>query len=156
MGDIVDKKIRSQMMANIRSKDTKPEIVLRKALHAHGFRYRLHDRILPGRPDLVLRRYRAVVFVHGCFWHRHDECRYATSPATRPAFWLAKFEANKRRDQEVCELLISKGWRVATIWECALRRPKHVAIARDLLAAWLLTGSSTIDIRFPVVSLVSE
>ena len=97
MTDIVDKATRSRMMASITAKDTKPEHVLRRALHAHGFRFRLHVRGLPGTPDLVLRRYRAVCFVHGCFWHRH-EGSYATTPATRPEFWQAKFDDNVERD----------------------------------------------------------
>lgn len=147
MTDVVDSKTRAQMMSGIRGKNTKPEIALRTALHGRGFRYRLHGRDVPGHPDLVLPRYRAVVFVHGCFWHRHDACRYATSPATRPDFWQAKFDANMRRDRDVQELLSNQGWRVATVWECALRRREHVAATADLLASWLSESTRTIDIR---------
>ena len=94
MADIVDRETRSRMMAGIRSRDTRPELLLRRAIHAHGLRYRLHDRRLPGTPDLVFRRFRAVCFVHGCFWHRHAGCPYATTPSTREEFWQAKFDAN--------------------------------------------------------------
>src|SRR3546814_4200196 len=90
---------RSRMMAGIRGKDTGPEVTLRRAMHARGFRYRLHVRSMPGRPDLVFPRYKAVVFVHGCFWHRHEGCRYATSPATRSEFWAEKFATNLARDR---------------------------------------------------------
>ena len=122
MIDTVDRAVRSQMMASIRGKDTKPELILRRALHARGFRYRLHDRMLPGRPDLVFRRFRAVCFVHGCFWHRHEACPYATVPATRQEFWQAKFRANVERDRRARKELLEAGWRVAIVWECALRK----------------------------------
>lgn len=147
MSDVVDSKTRSRMMSGIRSKHTKPEIALRKALHKLGFRYRLHDRNVAGHPDLVLPRYRAVVLIHGCFWHQHQSCRYATTPSTRPEFWQAKFDANRRRDVEVLVLLAQQGWRVATVWECALRRPGQVATAAARLADWLPESSPTIDIR---------
>ena len=146
MTDVVNRETRSRMMSGIRGKNTRPELVLRKALHARGFRYRLHDQRVMGHPDLVLPRYRAVIFVHGCFWHRHEGCRYATTPATRPAFWLAKFEANRRRDREVREALMNEGWRVATVWECSLRRPERVAATADLLAAWLRGQTPTFEI----------
>ena len=134
-------------MSGIRSKDTKPELALRKALHALGFRYRLHVRRMPGHPDVVLPRYNAVVFVHGCFWHHHDDCRYAKTPSTRLEFWQRKFEENKIRDLKVRELLVKEGWRVATVWECALRRPEQTTITADSLAAWLRAGSPYVDIR---------
>ncbi len=146
MTDIVNSETRSRMMSRIRSKDTSPELALRKALHARGFRYLLHARRVVGRPDLILYRYSAVVFVHGCFWHRHEGCRFTTSPSTRPDFWQAKFDANVRRDREVRGLLVKEGWRVATIWECSLRRPEQVAITVDLLAAWLPADTPTIEI----------
>ena len=147
MTDVVDSQTRSLMMSGIRGKDTKPEIALRKALHKRGFRYRLHDRRVPGHPDLVLPRYRAVVLVHGCFWHRHEACRYATTPATRREFWLAKFEANKLRDRQTLSALAEQDWRVATVWECSLRKPEHVATTVAVLAAWLRGSSTLIDIR---------
>ena len=111
-------------MAQIRSKDTKPELALRHALHARGFRYRLHDRKLPGRPDLVFRRFGAVCFVHGCFWHRHDGCASSTMPSTRVDYWRDKFENNVNRDQTSRVALLDAGWRVAVVWECALRKQR--------------------------------
>ena len=98
MTDIVDSQTRSRMMSGIRGKNTKPELALRRSLHALGFRYRLHAKGIPGKPDIVMPKYRAVIFVHGCFWHRHAGCRYATVPATRPEFWATKFDANVVRD----------------------------------------------------------
>lgn len=136
MVDIVDPATRSRMMAEIRGRDTKPEIAVRRALHALGFRFRLHDRRLPGRPDLVLPRYRVAIFVHGCFWHRHAGCRFATTPATRPDFWQQKFDANVTRDAQQKETLIASGWRVATVWECALRGDSRVEWA-EALARWI-------------------
>lgn len=137
MTDIVDKQTRSRMMAGIRGKDTSPELALRRALHALGFRFRLHSRTLPGRPDLVFPKYRAAVFVHGCFWHRHAGCRYATSPSTRPEFWHAKFESNVSRDRKVRSRLVEAGWRVAIVWECALRTVDQIEVATAIIAAWL-------------------
>ena len=136
MADVVDAKTRSRMMSGIGPKDTKPEMVLRRALHAMGFRFRLHDKRLPGKPDLVFPGRRAVVFVHGCFWHRHDNCRYATTPATRPKFWEAKFDDNVARDARVREALQAAGWRVGVVWECGLRKGA-AEDAAEACAAWL-------------------
>ncbi len=146
MVDIVDKSTRSRMMAGIKGRNTKPERVLRRALHARGFRYRLHAKHVPGRPDLVLAKYRAIVFVHGCFWHRHEGCRYATTPATRPEFWQAKFSANVARDIAVRDSLIETGWRVATMWECALRKPEQVEAVAEILSKWFRNGTDTIEL----------
>lgn len=120
--DRVSHIVRSRMMAGVRGKDTKPEMQVRRFLHAHGYRYLLHKRDLPGCPDLVLPKYRAVVFVHGCFWHAHSHCQYATVPATRRDFWVAKLEANRSRDELAVSKLLDMKWRVAIVWECALRR----------------------------------
>lgn len=109
------------MMAAIRGRDTGPEMVLRRYLHAAGLRYRLHDSKLPGRPDVVLSRDRIAVFVHGCFWHRHPGCRFAAMPRTRQAFWSDKFAANVARDQRVEDRLRSMGWQPLVIWECEVR-----------------------------------
>jgi DNA mismatch endonuclease (patch repair protein) len=133
-------------MSGIRGKNTKPELALRRALHARGFRFRLHSGKVHGRPDLVLPKHRAVVFVHGCFWHRHKGCRYATVPATRPEFWRAKFDANVARDRTVRTTLLDGGWRVATVWECALRKPDQVAASAELLSTWLLSDEDQIEI----------
>jgi len=113
---------RSRMMAGIRGKNTGPELKLRHALFAAGFRYRLHRRDLPGSPDMVFPRYRAVLFVHGCFWHRHEGCRYTTTPKSNGEFWRLKFEGNVSRDVRDIALLRQGGWRVAIVWECALKR----------------------------------
>jgi len=146
MADIVDKQTRSRMMAGIRGKDTKPEMVLRRALHARGFRYRLHGKGVPGRPDLILAKHRAVIFVHGCFWHRHEGCLYATTPATRPEFWAEKFASNVRRDRAAHDALAADGWRVATIWECALRKREKIQPAVARVSEWLLSESRRLEI----------
>lgn len=146
MTDIVDQQTRSRMMSGIRGKNTKPELALRRALHARGFRFRLHSGKVHGRPDLVLPKHRAVVFVHGCFWHRHKGCRYAAVPATRPEFWRAKFDANAARDSAVRTSLLQDGWRVATVWECALRKPEKVNSAITMLEEWLLGTEGQIEI----------
>ncbi|KZS49945.1 very short patch repair endonuclease [Rhizobium anhuiense] len=146
MTDIVDKQTRSRMMSGIRGKDTQPEMALRRALHVRGFRFRLHSKNVPGRPDLIFQKYRAVIFVHGCFWHRHTDCRYSTMPATRPEFWQAKFETNMARDSTVRATLIEAGWRVATVWECALRKPDKVQATAANLSNWLLSNESQIEI----------
>jgi DNA mismatch endonuclease (patch repair protein) len=109
-------------MAGIRSKDTKPEMTVRRYLHARGFRYRLHARDLPGSPDLVLPKYRVAILVHGCFWHRHAGCRFATTPASNVERWNVKFQANVDRDARKLASLEEAGWRVIVVWECGLRR----------------------------------
>lgn len=146
MTDIVDSETRSRMMAGIRGKDTKPELALRRSLHALGFRYRLHAKGMPGKPDLVLPKFKAVIFVHGCFWHRHPGCRYASTPATRPEFWASKFGANVARDRAARSALLLAGWRVATIWECAMRSETGVAAARDIVAGWLQSGGRELEV----------
>lgn len=113
--------MRSRMMAAIGSRHTRPEMVVRKALFARGFRYRLNVRTLPGSPDLVFPARQAVILVHGCFWHRHEACRYFRLPKTRPEFWNAKLSINSRRDVRDVEALRLLGWRVAVVWECATR-----------------------------------
>lgn len=146
MTDIVDQQTRSRMMSGIRGKNTKPELILRRALHARGFRFRLHSSKVHGRPDIVLPKHRAVVFVHGCFWHRHEGCRYTTNPSTRPDFWQEKFKANVARDSAVRGTLLGDGWRVATVWECALRKPDRIAASAELLSAWLRSDELRIEI----------
>lgn len=120
---------RSMMMAGIRAKDTKPEMVVRRFLHGAGFRYGLHRRDLPGRPDLTFPKLQAVVFVHGCFWHAHQGCKYAATPKSRREFWVEKFQSNSRRDAEAVRLLISDGWRVAVVWECLLKQSPESTLA---------------------------
>ena len=123
-------------MARFRSKDTRPEIVVRRALHAGGRRFRLHAKHLPGRPDIVLPKDRTIIMVHGCFWHAHSGCRIARVPATRSAFWEEKFRGNRARDQRNAEALSDLGWRVITIWECEALSPA----LNDLLAAYGLVS----------------
>lgn len=113
---------RSMLMAKVRGKNTKPELVVRRVLHAMGLRFRLHRRNLPGCPDIVLPRHQLVIFVHGCFWHRHEGCRLASMPKTRRSFWESKFEVNIQRDRRNAEALRDIGWRVGTVWECETRR----------------------------------
>lgn len=120
MPDVLTPQQRRHNMARVRSRDTKPEWTVRRELHHSGFRYRLHVRSLPGKPDLVLSRHRTVVFVHGCFWHGHD-CPAARLPATRADFWQEKIQSNRVRDAANAEALRALGWRVFTVWECALR-----------------------------------
>lgn len=122
-------------MSRIRAKDTTPEMLFRRGLHAHGLRFRLHPRDLPGKPDVVLPRFRAVVFVHGCFWHAHEGCRNFKIPSTRSEFWQAKLLGNRVRDQKDVEKLRVEGWRVAIVWECALRSDAAATIAK--LIDWL-------------------
>lgn len=136
MADIVDPSTRSRMMSGIRGRDTQPELSLRRALHALGFRYKINDRRLPGKPDIVLPRYRAAIFVHGCFWHRHSGCRYATTPTTRAEFWRSKFEANVQRDARNLQALLDADWRVAIIWECALG-PKRIVRTAERASKWI-------------------
>ncbi|MGJ8517836.1 very short patch repair endonuclease [Carnimonas bestiolae] len=119
--DVVDEKTRSQMMAGIQGKNTLPEIKIRKVIHALGYRFRLHRKDLPGTPDLVLPKYNLIIFMHGCFWHRHERCFYASSPATRREFWRIKLDGNYERDLRQQKELQQLGWRVAIIWECGLR-----------------------------------
>lgn len=146
MTDVVSKETRSRMMEGIRAKDTKPEMTLRRALHARGLRYRLHAKDVTGKPDMIFPKFRAAVFVHGCFWHRHAGCRYATTPATRADFWQQKFAANMRRDETVRESLAAGGWRVAIVWECALRKPNMVPTVTDLVVNWLESRDSFLDL----------
>jgi len=120
MSDVVDPQTRSRMMSGIRGTNTQPERLVRSYLHRCGLRFILGGAGLPGRPDLVLPRYKAAVFVHGCFWHRHPGCNLATIPATRTAFWLSKFEKNVARDALVTEALRTMGWRPHVIWACEL------------------------------------
>ena len=122
-------------------------MIIRRGLHQLGFRFRLHDRRLPGTPDLVLSRYKAVVFVHGCFWHRHD-CRLFKMPATRTEFWTSKFDRNQANDSAAMTKLLGAGWRVATVWECALRGTREASTEiPERLGDWLKGNSPTMELR---------
>ena len=135
MADVFSTSKRSEVMSRIRGKDTTPELEVRSIVHRLGYRFRLHAKDLPGSPDLVLPRLGTVILVHGCFWHRHPGCRYATTPSTRRAFWQAKFDANVARDRRVSASLRRLGWSVITVWECQLRRPERVAARLERLLA---------------------
>lgn len=127
---------RSEMMGNIGPRNTKPEMIVRRGLHRLGFRYSLHKKLLKGKPDLVLPKYRAVIFVHGCFWHAHQGCSYFRLPKTRSEFWKEKLEKNVERDKSTNEALLAAGWRVLTIWECVTRSVSPESLA-DMIAEWL-------------------
>lgn len=118
--DTLSKEKRSWNMSRIKAKDTKPELFVRSLLHRMGYRFRLHQKNLPGRPDIVLKKYRTVIFVHGCFWHRHTGCKFAYNPKSRQEFWQNKFSENKARDKKNCLELEKLGWKVQVIWECEI------------------------------------
>lgn len=133
------------MMSGIRGKDTKPEMIVRRGLHAMGFRYRLHDKSLPGKPDLVLPKYNAVIFVHGCFWHKHD-CNYFKWPKTRPEFWREKILGNVERDLYAIRCLNEKGWRTAVVWECVFKDARQSEEVFTVLKHWLFSDHPRVDV----------
>ncbi|WP_028465650.1 very short patch repair endonuclease [Nisaea denitrificans] len=130
MADTITRERRSWNMSRIKGQNTGPELQLRSLLHRAGFRFRLHARELPGRPDIILPKYRAAIFVHGCFWHRHSGCRNATMPSTRPEFWQAKFDSNVSRDERNRVALQVAGWTVFTVWECELKSDAPSVVER--------------------------
>lgn len=138
MTDIVTPEKRSRMMSGIKSKNTKPELTVRKELFHRGFRYRLHDKKLPGKPDIVFYKYKSVIFVNGCFWHKHD-CKLFTWPKSNQDFWEQKISGNVERDKRNHNLLIKNGWRVKTVWECAFKGKNSNEIGKEIdkLSKWL-------------------
>jgi DNA mismatch endonuclease (patch repair protein) len=146
MKDRLSKAERSRHMARIGGKDTQPELCLRRALHRMGMRYRLHKRDLAGRPDLVFAKFHATVFVHGCFWHRHQGCVLAYDPKTRTAFWARKFAQNTERDQQQRRSLLSSGWRVGVVWECGLRSVANRGKAIRDVVDWLRSDRTYAEI----------
>jgi|SRR6185312_15304488 len=122
MSDVHSVATRSYNMSRIRSKDTKPELIVRQFLHKNGFRYRLHVKNMIGKPDIVLPKYKSVIFIHGCFWHGHEGCKYYVVPKTRTAWWLQKIHLNKVNDDKVRGLLSKQGWKIINIWECQLKK----------------------------------
>lgn len=147
MADIVSPAVRSRMMAGIRGRDTRPEIILRRGLHRRGFRFQLHRADLPGKPDLTFPRFQAILLAQGCFWHGH-ECHLFKWPSTRLEFWRNKIEQNKLRDEAVIQELGDRGWRVAQVWECALKgrfRLTHEAVI-DRCAKWLTSSDEALEI----------
>ncbi len=121
MADVHEPEVRSYNMSQIKGKNTKPEILVRKFLHSNGFRYRLQVKKLPGKPDIVLKKYKTVIFVHGCFWHGHENCRYFVIPKTRTQWWIDKINRNKQKDKEAVISLKGLGWNIITVWECELK-----------------------------------
>jgi DNA mismatch endonuclease (patch repair protein) len=144
MADVVDAATRSRMMAGIRAKDTSPELLIRRSLHQLGFRFRLHDKRLPGKPDLVLPKHGTVIFVHGCFWHRHN-CPAFKWPATRSEFWRTKFERNCENDRHQVKALREMGWRVCVIWECSVRKFGGEVLAARI-SRWLAGTARKLEI----------
>lgn len=138
MADHLTKIERSKNMAAIKSKNTSPEIAIRKILHSEGFRYRLHDKKLPGKPDLVFKKYRTVIFVHGCFWHQHKNCKRANIPKSNVDYWITKISKNVQRDKGHLKELRKKGWRVLTVWECQV---KNLVETKKKLIKTLLNNS---------------
>lgn len=147
MADVVTPATRSRMMSGIRGKDTKPEMILRRGLHGRGFRFRIHGSTLPGKPDLVFPRHRAVLFAHGCFWHGH-ECYLFKWPKSREEFWRTKIGQNRDRDTAAIEKLRSAGWRVGEVWECALKGRTRLPVAEvlDRCDIWLRSDDPTLEV----------
>ena len=133
MADVHDEKTRSYNMSRIKGKNTKPEILVRKFLHKNGYRYRLNYSKLPGKPDIVLPKYKTVIFINGCFWHGHEQCKYFVLPKTKTDWWLDKINATKQRDLLKMNELESQGWRIKVIWECELRIDKRLQIFKELI-----------------------
>ena len=148
MADVVSAEVRSRMMAGIRGKNTKPEMIIRRGLHAKGFRYLLHDKRLPGKPDLVFPKRRAVIFIHGCFWHGHN-CHLFKWPKTRKGFWRKKIERNRHLDANSTLQLRRLGWRCGLVWECSIKGRNKLpeATVVQKLERWLLTSRSSIELR---------
>lgn len=146
--DVHDRSTRSRNMAAIKGKNTKPELLIRRALHQEGFRFRLHRKNLAGRPDLVLSKHNAVIFINGCFWHGH-ECPMFHWPSTRPEFWREKISKTRVRDQENLSILQDMGLRTAIVWECALtgRLRLNLQDTVSMLSQWLCSDSNTLEIR---------
>ncbi len=141
MADIFNEEQRSYVMSRIRSKDTKPELLVRKYLHGMGFRYSLHNERLPGKPDMVLKKYKTCIFVNGCFWHGHKHCKAGTRlPETRPEWWKEKLTKNRKRDLRKITELLSLNWNVITIWECELKPKKREATLEKVMKQLLKNG----------------
>ena len=132
MADVHSKEIRSKNMAAIKAKNTKPEMLVRRFLHANRYRYKLHEKSLPGKPDIVLPKYKTVIFVHGCYWHGHENCKYFVVPKTRTQWWLNKINGNIANDAKAAKALKKEGWKVITVWECQLKPAKVERTLRSL------------------------
>lgn len=145
---------RSKLMAKIRGKNTKPELAVRSLLHRAGYRFSLHRKDLPGKPDIVLRKYNTVVFVHGCFWHRHKNCKIASTPKSNVEFWQAKFDRNVSNDRKHTRQLRKMGWHVLTVWECELKKPERVLakLQRNLAAKKVIEYPLAEDAEVPMAA----
>ena len=131
--DVHTKEQRSYNMSRIKGKDTKPEMLVRKFLHGNGFRYKLHDKSLPGKPDIVLPKYKTIIFVHGCFWHGHKHCKYFTVPKTNSIWWMDKINGNRANDTKAIKILKKDGWKIITVWECKLKPVKIEKTLHNIL-----------------------
>ncbi|MBX2948864.1 MAG: DNA mismatch endonuclease Vsr [Crocinitomicaceae bacterium] len=136
MGDVHSREIRSYNMSRIKGKDTKPEMLVRKFLFSKGLRYKLHDKTLSGKPDMVFPRYKTVLFIHGCFWHGHEGCKYYVMPKTRTEWWLNKINGNRRKDTDSVSELQQLGWKVVIVWECDLKPGKVDDTLQNLMKAF--------------------
>ena len=134
MADVPSPSVRSFNMSQIRGKDTKPEILVRRFLHKKGFRFRLHDKNLPGKPDIVLKKYKSIIFIHGCFWHGHMECKYFKIPKTRTQWWLEKIHQNVERDCKNIFNLEANGWNVIVVWQCELTKDNFNSTLSKVIA----------------------
>jgi len=132
MADVHDPEVRSYNMSQIKGKDTKPELIVRQYLHSRGFRYRLHHKDLPGKPDIVLKRHRTLILIHGCFWHGHENCKYFVVPKSRSRWWLAKIMKTRDKDKTDLLTLRKEGWKIITIWECELKKDKRLKTLENL------------------------
>jgi DNA mismatch endonuclease (patch repair protein) len=148
MADVVSRLVRSRMMAGIRGKNTRPEIIIRKGIHRAGFRFRLHSRSLPGKPDIVLPKWNAVIFVHGCFWHGH-RCHLYRTPKTRKSFWLRKIRRNRQVDAGALKALRKTGWRVGIVWECAIKGRTKLPAEKifSQCASWICGARPFMEIK---------
>jgi DNA mismatch endonuclease (patch repair protein) len=146
--DRISKEHRSWNMSRIKCRDTNPELVVRSILHQLGYRFRLHSKTLPGRPDIVLPKWRRVILVHGCFWHRHPGCKFAYTPKSRIKFWTTKFLQNVERDRFIAGKLRRMGWKVTIVWECQVQKPEHLALKLDRLIRNHFPHSGPINIKF--------
>lgn len=142
MSDIFSSEKRSKIMSKVKGEDTKPEMKVRRYLHSKGFRYRLHQKSLPGSPDLVFKKYNAIIFVNGCFWHGHENCKYAKLPKSRKSYWKNKISKNKKRDKKAINNLLNNSWRVLVIWSCSLKNKKLLEKKLQLVEKWLINGNN--------------
>lgn len=159
MTDVHSKKVRSHNMASIRNKDTKPEMIVRRFLFSKGFRFRINVKSLPGKPDIVLKKYRTVIFINGCFWHGHEGCKYFVIPQTRTEWWTEKIRKNKERDSETREKLRGAGWNIIVVWECQLKpkqRMTSLSVIESLLQQFFLNMNRRTAVPVYSPTMVAE